>query len=90
MSSKSINPLELAHSLPVPNVQELARSDHIPARYFRPEVEAEAPPVASVDGVGELPVIDLTKLLDPELVDEEELSKLGFACREWGFFQVYI
>lgn len=81
--------LELGGTLTVPNVQELAASvsptDQIPERYFRPE--AEAAPVDSIDD-DELPVIDLGKLIDLELLDKEELSRLGSACREWGFFQV--
>ncbi|XP_020587305.1 S-norcoclaurine synthase 1-like [Phalaenopsis equestris] len=85
MSSNSINVLELASTKPVLNVQELAQSGEVPKRYFRPE--AEGNPVAYGDDV-ELPVIDLTKLLDPELINQEELSRLGFACREWGFFQL--
>ncbi|KAL6662088.1 hypothetical protein ACP70R_001472 [Stipagrostis hirtigluma subsp. patula] len=34
----------------------------------------------------ELPVIDMAKLLDPEL-SALETAKLGSACRNWGFFQ---
>ncbi|PKU81505.1 Protein SRG1 [Dendrobium catenatum] len=85
MGSKSTNPLELGRSLPVPNVQELAQSDdQIPERYYRPEADVD--PVASIDE-DELPVIDLMKLLNPELIDKDELFRLGSACREWGFFQ---
>ncbi|KAI0520632.1 hypothetical protein KFK09_008110 [Dendrobium nobile] len=86
MSSKSTNPLELGRSLSVPNVQELAQSDdQIPERYFRPEVDVA--PLASIDE-DELPVIDLMKLLNPELIDKDELFRLGSACKEWGFFQL--
>ncbi|XP_020587314.1 S-norcoclaurine synthase 1-like [Phalaenopsis equestris] len=84
-NTEPISPLDLSHSLPVPSVQELARSGEIPKRYLRPE--AEANPVASVDD-DELPAIDLEKLLSPELNNEEEVNRLGFACREWGFFQL--
>ncbi|KAI0520629.1 hypothetical protein KFK09_008107 [Dendrobium nobile] len=79
------NPLVLGSSLPVPNVQELSRSDQIPERYFKADVDAAS--MASIDD-DELPVIDLMKLLDPELVDREELLRLGSACKEWGFFQL--
>ncbi|KAL0923748.1 hypothetical protein M5K25_007818 [Dendrobium thyrsiflorum] len=79
------NPLALGRSLPVPNVQELARSDQIPERYLKPEVDAAS--MASIDD-DELPVIDLMKLLDPELIDREELLRLGSACKDWGFFQI--
>ncbi|KAH0466308.1 hypothetical protein IEQ34_006411 [Dendrobium chrysotoxum] len=83
--SSMSNPLVLGRSLPVPNVQELARSDQIPERYLKPEVDATS--LATIDD-DELPVIDLMKLLDPELIDREELLKLGSACKEWGFFQI--
>ncbi|PKU81506.1 S-norcoclaurine synthase 1-like [Dendrobium catenatum] len=79
------NSLLLGSSLPVPNVQELSRSDQIPERYFKPDVDAAS--MASIDD-DELPVIDLMKLLDPELIDREELLRLGSACKEWGFFQI--
>lgn len=89
MASELSSHLELGSSLTVPNVQELASaisSSEIPERYLRPEAEARV--VDSIDD-DELPVIDLMKLVDPELFDKEELSRLGLACREWGFFQVY-
>ncbi|PKU87555.1 S-norcoclaurine synthase 1-like [Dendrobium catenatum] len=88
MASELSTHLELGSSLTVPNVQELASAistSEIPERYFRPEAEARV--VDSIDD-DELPVIDLMKLVDPELFDKEELSRLGLACREWGFFQL--
>ncbi|KAL6905928.1 hypothetical protein ACP4OV_003529 [Aristida adscensionis] len=35
---------------------------------------------------GEVPVVDLARLLHPASL-EEEAAKLRLACKEWGFFQ---
>jgi len=43
--------------------------------------------VAGEDEASELPVVDMARLLDPEL-SAQETAKLGSAFREWGFFQV--
>jgi hypothetical protein len=73
-------------------VQALAQNyniseEQIPERYIRVEETAE-----EVIGVHEIfsaiPIINLNKLLDPES-SKEECAKLGSACRQWGFFQVY-
>ncbi|XP_020587312.1 S-norcoclaurine synthase 1-like [Phalaenopsis equestris] len=89
MASDLSSHLELGSSLTVPNVQELAASippnENIPERYIRQEVNVGL--VDSIDG-DEIPVIDLTKLVDEENIDGEELSRLGLACKEWGFFQL--
>ncbi|KAG8052265.1 hypothetical protein GUJ93_ZPchr0001g30661 [Zizania palustris] len=78
-------------SLPVPNVQELARACHgtdgeIPDRYVRPEVAADEA-IGGRDINSAIPVIDLAKLLDPQS-SQEECAKLGSACQHWGFFQL--
>lgn len=92
-TTESKTPLDLGRSVSVPNVQELAvaisaanGSGEIPERYIRPEAESD--PVISPSAGFNLPVIDMNKLLDPASLDEQELAKLGFACREWGFFQI--
>ncbi|XP_020691742.1 S-norcoclaurine synthase 1 [Dendrobium catenatum] len=56
MNPKSTSPLELGGSLPVPNVQKLARSGEIPERYLRPE-EDHAGHVITVDDL-ELPLVN--------------------------------
>lgn len=59
----------------------------IPDRYDRSgEVPAGAV-VADDDESYELPVVDMTRLLDPEH-REAEVAWLGSACRSWGFFQL--
>ncbi|KQJ81966.2 S-norcoclaurine synthase 1 [Brachypodium distachyon] len=76
-------------TLPVSNVQALASSagkltaDKI-KRYIRPDIDAYE--VLS-EHSGEVPVIDLGKLLKPESA-ETEAAKLRFACEDWGFFQL--
>ncbi|KAG8052263.1 hypothetical protein GUJ93_ZPchr0001g31311 [Zizania palustris] len=82
-------------SLPVPNVQELARACHgtdgeIPDRYVRPEVAADEA-IGGRDINSAIPVIDLAKLLDPQSSQEECqagicLSALGLlpAYQPWG------
>jgi hypothetical protein len=81
-------------SLPVANVQALAETcnngvdEQVPERYLSKDPSAEEV-VASDDSTCAIPVIDLRKLLDPES-SEEECAKLGSACLNWGFFQVYI
>jgi hypothetical protein len=75
-----------APSLPVPNVQEMVKTNplQVPKRYVRNQEEMEkvnyTPHLSS-----EIPVIDLTLLSNG---NTEELLKLEIACREWGFFQV--
>ncbi|KAK3157120.1 hypothetical protein QOZ80_2AG0116440 [Eleusine coracana subsp. coracana] len=60
-------------------------TDEIPERYVRPEIKADA---VIFDDVGcNLPVIDMSRLLNPEF-SEEETAKLGSACEQWGFFQL--
>ncbi|XP_019162030.1 PREDICTED: protein SRG1-like isoform X1 [Ipomoea nil] len=72
-------------SLPVPNVQQLAKENPtlVPTRYIRDDIES---PAASYSTSG-VPVIDLQKLLREDSGDSE-LHKLHFACRDWGFFQL--
>ncbi|TVU31732.1 hypothetical protein EJB05_23430, partial [Eragrostis curvula] len=57
----------------------------VPERYVRPEIKAEAV-IVDVEGY-DLPVIDMSRLLNPEF-SEEETAKLGSVCEHWGFFQL--
>ncbi|KAJ0044941.1 hypothetical protein Pint_06347 [Pistacia integerrima] len=74
-------------SLPVPSVQEIVRNDSqiVPEKYIqerkdRPTLDSEFSPNSS-----EIPVINFSLLANG---DEDELGKLDFACKEWGFFQI--
>jgi len=83
---------EAGGSLPVPNVQALAQNyniseEQIPERYIRLEETAEEV-IGGHDISSAIPIIDLNKLLDQQS-SKEECAKLGSACRQWGFFQVY-
>ena len=73
-------------SLLVPSVQELTKNkiEAIPSRYCRPDHEDLI--ISEADGLPELPVIDMQSLLS----EESELAKLHLACKEWGFFQVFL
>ncbi|KAK8445714.1 hypothetical protein SEVIR_9G373100v4 [Setaria viridis] len=64
-----------------------AGSVEIPEKFIRTTEVQEAGAVVSEDEVFELPVVDMAKLLDPEL-SASETAKLGSACRDWGFFQL--
>jgi non-haem dioxygenase in morphine synthesis N-terminal len=83
-------PRDLGGSMKVANVQALAADQEklttkILERYIRPEMNDDA--MFSGDISEEIPVIDLSKLMD-EISREEEASKLKHACEDWGFFQV--
>ena len=92
MEMDDAKPRDLGGSLPVPNVQDLAaHPDHLtPAvlhRYLRPRPNTdEAAGAGAHDDKEGVPVVDLGRILDPELA-EEEAAKLKFACEDWGFFQ---
>ncbi|GJN20103.1 hypothetical protein PR202_gb07431 [Eleusine coracana subsp. coracana] len=77
-------------SLPVGNVQELAQSkrsdEQVPERYIRPEAHTEEV-ISGYDSTFVIPIIDLSKLCDPQS-SHEELVRLGSACQQWGFFQL--
>ncbi|RLN42365.1 protein SRG1-like [Panicum miliaceum] len=57
----------------------------VPEKYVRSEIKAD-PVIVDVEGYN-LPVIDMSRLLNPEF-SEEETAKLGSACEHWGFFQL--
>lgn len=77
-----------APSLPVPNVQEIVRTDplHVPERYLRnQEAILENKDRTTCDLSSEIPIIDFSLLSKR---NKDELDKLDMACTEWGFFQV--
>ncbi|CAL4915535.1 unnamed protein product [Urochloa decumbens] len=71
------------------SVQAVADNIHdtgeVPERYVRSEIKAD-PVIVDAEGYN-LPVIDMSRLLNPEF-SEEETAKLGSACENWGFFQL--
>lgn len=67
-------------------VADTIRNDgEVPERYVRPDIKAE-PVIIDAEGYN-LPIIDMSRLLNSELY-EEEIAKLGSACEDWGFFQL--
>ncbi|CAK7331789.1 unnamed protein product [Dovyalis caffra] len=81
----------LEWSLPVPSVQDLA-SQHletVPTRYLREDMDGliTSTGLASDDSSLRVPLIDMSKLANPESQDIE-LKKLHAACKDWGIFQV--
>ncbi|KAJ1296576.1 hypothetical protein BS78_01G311900 [Paspalum vaginatum] len=58
----------------------------LPEKYIRTEEVLDGA-VVGEDESYELPVVDMARLLDPEL-SASEIRKLGDACRNWGFFQL--
>ncbi|XP_058767492.1 protein SRG1-like [Vicia villosa] len=74
-------------SLLVPSVQELAKDNisTVPPRYVQSQLEELI--INEIDGILEIPVIDMKKLLSLEF-GSEELAKLHLACKDWGFFQL--
>ncbi|XP_010919592.2 S-norcoclaurine synthase 1 [Elaeis guineensis] len=81
--------MESVGSLPVAKVQALAAASNglneVPPRYLRPEAEAD--PVARDGDSLEIPVIDMSRLLQSES-SRDESTKLNLACEQWGFFQL--
>ncbi|KAJ0502933.1 putative (S)-norcoclaurine synthase [Helianthus annuus] len=77
-------------SLPVPNVQELAKEplERVPPRYTRPD--QDSPIISSTTSSRpQLPIIDMERLSSKDYV-HSEIEKLHLACRDWGFFQVRV
>ena len=80
----------LPRQLPVRNVQELATCperliEENLKRYIR--LDGQDDEVAAEQS-GEVPMIDLGKLFDPEFA-EDESARLRSACEDWGFFHVH-
>ncbi|PKI72348.1 hypothetical protein CRG98_007218 [Punica granatum] len=73
-------------SLSVPSVQEIVRNDSgsVPERYIRQLEDRPSMEPTMSDSSPEIPVIDMSLLAKG---DRDELGRLDFACREWGFFQ---
>jgi hypothetical protein len=66
-------------------VSAFADSAQIPERYIRTEEVLDGV-VVGEDESYQLPVIDMSRLLDPEL-SALEIKKLGAACRNWDSFR---
>lgn len=81
-----INRIVNRHEITDAAVSAFADSAQIPEKYIRTEEVLDGV-VVGEDESYELPVIDMSRLLDPEL-SAPEIKKLGAACRNWGFFQV--
>ncbi|KAL6992043.1 hypothetical protein U1Q18_010154 [Sarracenia purpurea var. burkii] len=78
-------------SLPVPNVQEVAKEPlkAVPPRYVRPDQDH---PIVfdTVNYLSQVPIIDLQSLLCGDDNVNSELQKLHLACKDWGFFQAFV
>ena len=90
MAPVAVFPLNVGH---IDDVQELkkAKLTSIPERFVREIAErpALATPTQS-SSPGNVPVIDLSKLLEDNKNDfHSEILKLTASCEEWGFFQVH-
>lgn len=75
----------------MPNVQELAKQQlaAAPPRYIRDDFQNQSYSSSLV--LPQVPVIDMKKLLQiGDTDDHSELNRFHLACKEWGFFQVYI
>jgi len=74
-------------SLLVPSVQELVKQPitKVPEQYLQPNQDLVV--VCNTTSLPQVPVIDLHKLLSNDTI---ELENFDHACREWGFFQVYL
>ncbi|KAI9177740.1 hypothetical protein LWI28_018609 [Acer negundo] len=84
MGTEVDSKMDYGGSLPVENVQALASNlDDIPLRYIRPELQSDE---VLINGSLQIPVIDLSKLVDND--NDDELAKLHSACKDWGFFQL--
>ncbi|KAJ3680597.1 hypothetical protein LUZ60_016875 [Juncus effusus] len=89
MKNDQVHLQSAGNSLPVPNVQALSNSlngsSQIPERYIMPK--ANRPESFICRAATELPIVDLSRLDDPEFY-YAEAAKLDSACKEWGFFQL--
>ncbi|KAL6138756.1 hypothetical protein ACLB2K_064035 [Fragaria x ananassa] len=76
-----------APSEPLPNVQEMVKTDpsQVPANYIRNETDISNDAAFCPHLSSEAPIIDLSLLSKGH---QEELTKLDQACKEWGFFLV--
>ncbi|GLT54550.1 hypothetical protein SLA2020_277420 [Shorea laevis] len=83
----AVEPESLEWSLPVPSVQELAIQglQTVPPRYVRDDTDIII--TAPSDPSLRIPLIDMTKLVNPDS-HEQEIQRLHSACKEWGLFQI--
>ncbi|KAK9283679.1 hypothetical protein L1049_011929 [Liquidambar formosana] len=83
----AVGPENLAWSLPVPSVKELAvqRLETVPPQYIRDDVDNTVTTPSNPSGP--VPLIDMAKLANPES-QEAELQKLHSACKDSGLFQI--
>jgi hypothetical protein len=74
-------------SILAPSVQELAKQciQKVPQQYLLPNQDPIV--VSNTTSLTQLPIINFDKLLRE---DDAEIEKLDKACKEWGFFQVWI
>jgi hypothetical protein len=81
---------KLGTSLTVPSVQELVKQPitKVPERYVQQNQDPPHVVSSIISLLPQVPIINLNKLLSEE--DGTELEKLDDACKEWGFFQVYL
>ncbi|PRQ43228.1 putative codeine 3-O-demethylase [Rosa chinensis] len=72
---------------PLPNVQEMVKSDpfQVPERYIRDEKDIANDAGLCSQLSSEVPIVDFSLLSNG---NKEELHKLDQACEEWGFFQM--
>ncbi|KAF8398479.1 hypothetical protein HHK36_017408 [Tetracentron sinense] len=79
--------MNLEWSLLVPSVQELVsqRLEKVPRRYIKEDVED--PITNRSDPFLRIPLVDRTKLVNPDTRDTE-LHKLQYASKDWGVFQL--
>ena len=75
----------------LPSVRELAKRplNSIPDRYLRPEQDPPTLCNLSSSSLPQIPVIDLQSLFSADSM-ASELHTLHSACKDWGFFQVYV
>ncbi|KAK9284064.1 hypothetical protein L1049_012324 [Liquidambar formosana] len=83
----AVVPENLAWSLTVPSVKELAVQwpETLPRRYIRDDLDYST--TTPSDPSSHVPLIDMAKLANPES-QEDELHKLHSACKDWGVFQI--
>lgn len=88
---KHDRPLFMGPTMPVPNVLEMVRKGplHAPRRYIRTEQDMALDRAdKAVDRFSsDIPVIDLSLRL---CRDEHVLKEFDLACKDWGFFQVFL
>jgi len=89
MASQTEAAVNFGRSIIVPSVQELAKEPiaHIPPRYVREDMDRSI--VSDDPSLPAVPVIDLQRLVVEDSMNSE-LERLDSACKDWGFFQVYM